>query len=132
MYKAKIKINSKKEQIAVLKLLVGFGGWIRSGETPESYAEFPEYNHVVVDRDMRMDLTSSNWDAGVLFNYPADAAKLIEFLSFPLIEEKIRISDEWVAHVTKDGIKVGCQSISFERFDELAKVVKEVRVQKQY
>lgn len=39
----------------------------------------------------------------------------------------VELNDEYSAEVTKDGIKVGCQSIDFEAFDELIKVVEKVR-----
>jgi len=41
--------------------------------------------------------------------------------------EKVVLTDEYTAVIDKTGIKVGCQSFSFEKFDELAASVKKIR-----
>ena len=41
--------------------------------------------------------------------------------------QKLRLTAEYEAEVTTEGIKVGCQNISFDVFDKLAKIVNEVR-----
>jgi len=42
-------------------------------------------------------------------------------------DNKVKISKDYDAIVTKSGIKVGCQDISFEDFDKLTDLVKKFR-----
>ena len=39
----------------------------------------------------------------------------------------VRLSDDYTAEVTPEGVKVGCQTFSFEVLDDLFKAVEEVR-----
>jgi hypothetical protein len=53
--------------------------------------------------------------------------ELVRILTGAGLYASVQISDEYKAIVTKEGVQVGCQNVTFERFDELAAVVKRVR-----
>lgn len=67
-----------------------------------------------------------NFCAGVPdFYWPEDAKEIIEY--FKSTQITVPNIGEYSATVTKDGIKVGCQTITFGAFDELTKAVNTVR-----
>lgn len=56
-----------------------------------------------------------------------DLPKIVSILTNskpPIVVENV---GEYTAVINDDGINVGCQTISFEKFDEVAKAVKEYR-----
>ncbi len=63
------------------------------------------------------------------FTLPEDFSKVINIIHNNEITEPIFIENvgNYQAIVYKDHIQVGCQTISFEKFDELVKAVNKVR-----
>ena len=65
------------------------------------------------------------------FKYPEDIKEIMEFLITPpkeyIVKSVAGLND---AMVTKDGIKVGCQTVSFEKFQELVDKVEEFKADK--
>jgi hypothetical protein len=63
-------------------------------------------------------------------DYPEiSLSEMIEkIISAPFKESfTIQLTNDYEAEVTKDGITVGCQKITFEKFDELCELVKQAR-----
>lgn len=54
-------------------------------------------------------------------------SELFPFLESLCAVEKVKLNEEYSAEVTKNGITVGCQTFSFEVFDELALAVAKMR-----
>ncbi len=68
-----------------------------------------------------------NYNSGVSGNPVVTLIEMVGILTGAGLLAKVQISDEYNAIVTKEGIQVGCQKVTFERFDELAAAVKRVR-----
>jgi hypothetical protein len=63
-------------------------------------------------------------DGGMGFNYPLQS---VQFVRKAPKKISIQISEDYVANVNKDNIKVGCQTITFKAFDRLAEAVAKIR-----
>lgn len=63
-------------------------------------------------------------DRGEDYNYPLQSVQLVCKGPKPI---HVHISDDYIAEVTKKGIKINDQMITFEDFDELAKAVAKIR-----
>jgi len=61
--------------------------------------------------------------AGLKLSFPEVIAEIHAFNSIP----KVRLNDKLEAEITRDGIQVGCQTISFDAFNELKKAVKKFK-----
>lgn len=97
-----------------------------------------EWNHDLNDYiDAEGTVIDTNPESGfeVAFGDAGDDIAFTEWVPFFVIEkiddpEQIIVplgTGDYDAFVTADGINVGCQEISFEVFDELAKAVKKIR-----
>jgi len=60
---------------------------------------------------------------GELLLFPEVIAEMHAFKSVP----KVGLNDELEAEITSEGIQVGCQTISFDAFNELKKAVKKFK-----
>ena len=65
-------------------------------------------------------------DRGIKYNYPLQS---VQFVRKGLKPIHVHISDDYIAEVTEKGIKVGCHTITFKAFDELAEAVAKMRKQ---
>lgn len=81
-----------------------------------------EYPSILWDGDQITQTISDNKEIISL-------SEMIEkIISAPIIESfTMQLTNNYEAEVTKDGITVGCQEITFEKFDELSELVKQVR-----
>lgn len=63
------------------------------------------------------------------FTLPEDFSKVINIINNNDVTEPVLVKNvgDYQAVVHKDHIQVGCQTITFEKFDELAKAVNKVR-----
>lgn len=57
----------------------------------------------------------------------SELTSIVDFLSYTGDTIKVKISEDYDAIVTKEYIKVGCQTIKFEDFDKLVSAVKKIR-----
>ena len=65
----------------------------------------------------------ASWALGPGITHPSIEAAIEELNQ----TRTVRLSDDYTAEVTPEGVKVGCQTFSFEVMDELFKAVEEVR-----
>jgi len=63
-------------------------------------------------------------DVGMGFNYPLQSVQLVRKGLKPIV---VSLTIDYFAIVSKEGIKVGCQIITFEAFDKLAEAVAKMR-----
>jgi hypothetical protein len=63
-------------------------------------------------------------DRGEDYNYPLQS---VQFVRKGLQPITVSLAKDYDAIVSKDNIKVGCQTITFEAFDKLAKAVAKIR-----
>jgi hypothetical protein len=63
-------------------------------------------------------------DRGMNYSYPLQS---VQFVRKEPKKISIQISEDYVANVNKDNIKVGCQTITFKAFDRLAAAVAKMR-----
>lgn len=61
------------------------------------------------------------------FDYLSMSSDLPKILEFLTSVNSVKISNDYDAVVSKNGITVGCQTIKFEDFDKLAELVKKFR-----
>jgi len=69
------------------------------------------------------EIIGHNRETGELLSFPEVIAEMHAFNSIP----KVRLNDKLEAEITRDGIQVGCQAISFDAFNELKKAVKKLK-----
>jgi len=60
------------------------------------------------------------------FDYPSQINEIIEHLTV-IKTYKMKLTDDYDAVVADTGIRVGCQTISFEKFEELNELVTEYK-----
>jgi hypothetical protein len=87
---------------------------------------YPTYKKVYVEIERKDSLDVVSGDYGTAINWPSQATKLFKLMS----EERslsVEISDDYTAIVKPDCIIVGCQTISYDTFDEIVAAVKKVR-----
>jgi hypothetical protein len=65
-------------------------------------------------------------DRGIKYKYPLQS---VQFVRKGLKLIHVLISDDYIAEVTEKNIQVGCQTITFTAFDELAEAVAKMRKQ---
>jgi len=63
-------------------------------------------------------------DGGANYRYPLQS---VQFVRKAPKTEKVILTKDYDAVVSKEGIKVGCQTITFKAFDELAEAVAKMR-----
>lgn len=136
-----VKSTSKEDWVALLSFLFSNGYHYHElttiAEADEEYS-FDEYsvNTFSVDTD------GNHWSKEISGNgrirvgrenytLPQDFSKVINLVRANEVENytPVIISDvgDYEAKVHKSGIKVGCQTISFEKFEEIAEAVKKFR-----
>jgi hypothetical protein len=89
-----------------------------------------DYPNVLVDVSAPEDLNFCS-DAWIRDNsytdsyrWPESAAKILKIITSA---KTMTLTDDYEAIVTHTGITVGCQDITWEKFDELTELVKQVR-----
>lgn len=130
-----IKTKSLAEKIAATAFLYSLGYTYdnrsmeymldESSALMEFYSEYPD---VIFERGSSNDCINfgsieyDNQDQTL--NWSTQFKKIKEFV---LKKNTMKLTNDYDAEVTDDGIKVGCQLITFDKFDELAKLVKNNR-----
>jgi hypothetical protein len=61
---------------------------------------------------------------GICYSYPLQS---VQFVRKGLKKINVLISKDYMAEVTEKNIQVGCQTITFKAFDELAEAVAKMR-----
>lgn len=84
-------------------IVLGYSEQVEWASMPFKVAEYPVYD-VLSQWDEWINIVSPRW-----------------------VNQKIAISQDYRAEVFSDCIKVGCQTISFDAFDKLAKIVQEAK-----
>jgi hypothetical protein len=121
----KIKTKSKLEKIAVITFLYSLG---------YSYDDIPiesvlvdemdcysDYPHVYVYGDDEYITFCDNSEfADVEYTWSKDYTTIIKKLSK---SNTMQLTEDYNAVIVESGIEVGCQFISFEKFDELVDFV---------
>lgn len=139
-----IKCKNVHEKIAVVAMAYA-AGWtyckntanqLLSDKHKDIYDD--SYPHVLLkfdelrddDKDI-IDFVTNSWTTYGSGDYTvltfSDDLAVINDVIFNRINSVVKISEDYDAVVTKLGIQVGCQNISFENFDKLAEVVKKFR-----
>jgi len=123
------KTSSKEERMVLLQLLINCGyGWHRHmGDNKEANVETIEqkypwsaYSRVILDLENK---SLAGGYSGSDYNWPEDANTIFDEVfnfKYPIVVEGL---GEYSASIKKDGIHVGCQLITFEKFAELEKAV---------
>ena len=98
----------------------------------------PIYKGTAVEKNLE-DYPYLVWGDGYFVgwrNPPSDStiytldeflAKIEEFV--PTISNKLQITNDYEAEIVEEGIKVGCQLITFEKFEELKTLVVKIKEQ---
>ena len=131
-----IKCKSFEEKVAATALCGAYG--FCYGDKPivevladpeDDSLEDDQFVHVVIYKgnDKRITYVTESWDSynSDVVNWSDGLSTIIERLGGG--SNKVKISKDYDAIVTKSGIKVGCQTIKFEDFDKLAAIVKKFR-----
>ena len=126
-----IRASNRKDYEAVGVLLmqlmpVNLGGF-------KDISEFSSYwkSHPYVNIDCEQLNGSSSPDVGVpTFDYPKQITDIILYITETKSYKVENLTRDYDAEVLDGKISVGCQTVSFEKFDELAKIVAEYRKDK--
>lgn len=126
----RIKIANKKEAIEALTLLQKLTGKKIHAEdlTPEQWVKLYNVSHFsyigTTSRDHICGFLHSG-DKEVLHYFTHLSEIISRLVGYK--EYVVRNVGDYTANITKDGIEVGCQKISFEKFDEVAAMVAKFR-----
>lgn len=123
----KIEITTKtpSERTALLASLLALGyKWHNEDswtvKTIDTKFPFTNYSSLrVVDREI-MGIKRVNVDA---LAWPKDAEEILKSLSSEIVVDNV---GDYTAFISKDGIRVGCQTISLKKFQEIAEAVKTI------
>ena len=131
--KFRIKTKTKKERQAAIVLVQKFTGYpingtnsIRGdGVTVESVDRMNmDYPYIFVDNKNTV-CGSAQIGNDIIFDYATQLPEIIAaFIKPPKVYEMSNVGD-YVARITEKGIVVGCQTIKFEKFQELVELVAE-------
>jgi len=79
----------------------------------------------------RLNFCSHSWKSRGMMEYewPKNAPEIVDLLAggFPKSPVTMQLTDDYSAKVSKDGIDVGCQHITWDKLDELVKITKDFR-----
>ena len=125
----KINTNNKEGRNTLLTCLISMGyAWHKNGanltnvvaiESGYSQGLYPTVGVNPSTGDLcgyGHNISSHTW--------PKDAVEIIERLTKTYTVTEVG-DDNYTATVTDEGIVVGCQTITFEKFEEIVKVVKD-------
>ena len=125
-----VEYSTKQEAIIILSILYSYGYRPQDGETLEEWSSDSHiFNYVLVDngfidaayRDGEFEYDEDN-------SYDFDGlSRLVDRVSNHTPSFECQISDNYRATVSDKGIEVGCQIITFDRFDELSKLVEKFK-----
>jgi len=124
-----ILTNTSEDRTALLAILFQYGYiWHKhSHDTTQDPAlvnsiyNFSKYPRIAVDPTGSICGTGGTQD----YVWPQDAAKIIKDLTAKVIV--VNNVGEYTATVSAKNIQVGCQTITWEKFDELVEASKQVR-----
>jgi len=124
-----INTKNKTDRLSLLTCLIALGGeWHkgamsvkRANDVDESY-NFDQYPCIGISHGMGLSGYPAQRGEAGFFTWPTDAKDIVEYMKNDYTVVGI---GHYTAKVTKDGIKVGCQTITFDKFKELVKVVKD-------
>jgi len=124
-----IKVKDKKQFEVIIGMLLAsdrsFAPHRKSEETPASYADdlYFHYPYPLVE-DHYINATFDVSTRKVL-NWPEQAEEIVSLI----FKKSYKMHDlcDYFAEVTKDGIKVGCQTIPFDKFEKLVTLVNEFK-----
>ncbi len=96
----------------------------------EAHLNYDDYPNVLLRKrqyipKLYIDAVPANYYTGTHIQF-GEMSKIPEWV-LALKNETMKISADYDATVTKEGIQVGCQNIKFEDFDKLAEIVAKVR-----
>jgi len=119
----KIKKGSEISLRALLGALVGLGYKFSDYfEDVERYLRKSTYPYVLITESGIIDACRENYTEAEIILWPEGFEEII---SVALIKSiYIENVGKYKAKITAKGIKVGCTSISFEKFNEIAEAVK--------
>jgi hypothetical protein len=126
-----INVNNKKELLAALHLLTTFSGLEVSGsyKTPEAFADqYPEAGAVGL-QGTGSGRTIVGWygKRSEGYSFSAESQQIMDELLEHCPTIKVDKVGDYTATVTLNNIQVGCQTISFAKFDEIAAAVAKIR-----
>jgi hypothetical protein len=111
------RVELLNDQFNLLEALIRLqkGKRVRRVEWGQNKYIVKKGNHIVWDNlitkiDLSNDLTDGGWE------------------EHSLREIEVKLNNEYIAVVSKDGVKVGCQTFGLEKIEELAKALKEINL----
>jgi hypothetical protein len=129
-----IKTHTKEDKLAVYHLLHKFT------ECPITIYGIPQPNPHLSQMDMDFSVVYvSEYDEIASryiklgehhFDYPKDISKIIEFFTNPPKVYEVEDVGSYTAKINNTGIVVGCQTITFEKFQEISDMVDEFKKEK--
>jgi hypothetical protein len=131
-----IKTHTKEDKLAVYHLLHNFT------QCPITVMGFKEPNPRLHQMDMDYPVLYIKHDYTIgsrvreeskyPFEYPEDISKIIDFFTNPNPPKVYEVNDVagYTAKINNVGIAVGCQTITFEKFQEISDKVDEFKKDK--
>lgn len=135
-----IQCSSMSDKIAAIALLSAYGFTYEGEDMKEEIRNNDEdffdmqYPHILLefeyneigDKDIINFINDDHDnDDAVTFDWEYHISHIIKYLSNPKEDLSMWITDDYEATITKSGIEVGCQTITFETFEKLVTLVKE-------
>jgi hypothetical protein len=127
--KTVVKVKDKTQFEAIVALLLISGKKFSDSNSTLSSKEYTEkyyerFPYPIIDHPT-MNCWNGTYGSYKVLNWPEQAEEILNVI----FKKTYAIEDfcDYSAEVTEDGIKVGCQTIKFDKFDELVKLVKEFK-----
>jgi hypothetical protein len=116
--KFKIKTNTKAEKYAAILLITKMTGVPINRNMPKTVDTMDmDYPYIQINNG---DIGGTSNDEGDIFDYATQLPEIIAALINPPKDYIVKdVTKSYGAKITKDGIAVGCQNVSFEKFQEL-------------
>lgn len=128
--KMKILTKSKADRLTLLTLLLSLGGkWHgtdsqKTAEDVEDKYAFSRYPIVYVENNKELGgYGKAHIDRSITHTWPEDASAIIRSFTKKEIKIVVKNVGDYEAVINGDNVKVGCQTISFDKIEEIHKAV---------
>ncbi len=128
-----VKVNNRKDFETLVTLMVANGytySPYNTHTTPKEVADSWARSYSYLLLSDKKNLNGCNHGcslAQAYLNWPEDAATVVDMLFNSKKNRIVENVGDYTAEITENGIEVGCQTIPFEKFQEIVEAVKAVK-----
>ena len=122
-----VKTKTKEESLKVINVLAAMGVMPPQNKTPQAFLE-EFYGRYSYGAGFFSNGTSELWNSNREGEAIVSLSELVAHVEKELETTKtLKLNDEYSASITKDTVKVGCQTFPSDIVLEMARIVEELR-----